>query len=237
MVWGMRQPDTFGEFWPDGDFEYDPKAKESRWRDRLRRHYLAQSPEEQIRLLDYRSLDHGGNGVSFGAAEYVGTISGKFRREIGTRDGPDSLPYTAAEAHEAPSTFDTVKTYSTLGSLIKLNDRILAVDEALKELIEGLEPSVHQFFSLDIVMPKGTKFENNYYTLVISRYLDAYSPENSDESKNNMTGLAFSKATFGGYHLWRDRRFPLLNCFSDEIMAEISENGLRIPKHYKMREV
>lgn len=52
-----------------------------------------------------------------------------------------------------------------------------------------------------------------------------------------MTGRAFSKAVFGKAHLWRDRRFQMVNCFSDQLMADISDATLRIPKHYKMKEV
>ena len=237
MVWGMRLPDSFGEFWPLGDFEYDPKEKDTGWYDRLRLHYLAQTPDEQIRLFDYRGFDHGGNGVGYGASKYRTYVSGKFKHEFGTKDGPDSLPFSAAGAHEAPLTFDIEKTYASLGSLIMLNDRILAVDETLKAIIERLEPGVHQFFPIEIRMPKGEVFPKNYYTLVIGQYLDSYSPENSDEIKKNMNGRAFSKNAFGRAHLWRDRRFPMVNCFSDELMTEISEAGLRIPKHYKMKEV
>jgi hypothetical protein len=127
MVWGMRLPDDFGEFWPRGDFEYDPEEKESGWYDRLKRHYLAQTPEEQIRLYDYRGLDHGHDTVWWGASRYSTYVSGKFRDEVGTKDGPDSLPFARADAHEAPLTFDTDKTYASLGSMLKFNNRILGV--------------------------------------------------------------------------------------------------------------
>lgn len=237
MVWGMRLPDNFGEFWPSGEFEYDPEEKESRWPDRLRLHYLAQTPEEKIRLLDYRGLEDGRNTAGWAAGEYKHSAWGKFKYEVGTKNGPDSLPVTPAEAHEAPSTFDTEKIIEKLGSLIKLNGMILAVDEALKDIIECLEPDVHQFFPIEIRMPKGRVFPRNYYTFVVGRYLNSYSPEHSDESKKNMVGRSFSRAAFGSSHLWRDRRFPLVNCFSDELIDEISKAGLRLPKIYKMKEV
>ena len=236
MVWGMTMPVGFGEFWPDGEFEYDRKAKESGWRDRLRLHYLAQSPEEQIRLYDYRSLGNGHDSPGYGAAHYQ-SITGKFRCEIGTKDGPDHLPFTPAEAHEAPQTFDTAKTYASLGAMIKLNDRLLAADDDFRAIVERMEPSVHQFFPLEIKMPKGKTYPKNYYTLVIGQYFDSYVPEMSDEGEKHFTGRAYSKAAFGAAHLWRDRRSPLLNWLSDELKAEIDKAGLRLPKHYKMREV
>jgi hypothetical protein len=230
MVWGMRLPDNFGEFWPSGVFEYDAEKKESGWWDRLQDYYLAQTPEEQLRLFDH--------GDAHRALNYPYYVTGKFIYGIGVKEpGPDKPIFNAAESHEAPLTFDTEKTVSTLGSLVMLNSRILAVDEELKTIIERLEPGVHQFFLIEMRMPKGKVFPKKYYTLTIGQHFDAYSPEKSDESKKHMTGRAFFKDIFSKAHLWRDRRFPLVNCFSDELMAEISKAGLRLPKYYKMKEV
>ena len=255
MAWGMGLRDSFGEFFPDGDFEYDPKTKESGWRERLRLHYLAQSPEEQLRLFDYRGFDHGGNGVGHGASEYPSYVWGKFTYGIGAKAGSDSLPFSAAEPHEAPTSFDTEKTYSALGSLINLNGRTLAVDETLKALIERLEPGVHQFFPIEIRMPKGAVFPKNYYTLAIGQYCDSFSPEKSkpdsyrtypeypgfhnfEKSKKGVSGLVLIKANLGNVHLWRERAFrETLTCISDELQAEIANAGLRMPQHYHMKVV
>lgn len=238
MVWGMRLPDKFGEFWPDGEFEFDSNKKESGWRDRLRQHYLAQSPEEQIRLFDYRGFDHGGNGVGHGAGEYPFFVSAKLKFELGTKNQPGGdLPLTAINSFEPPISFDTEKTYSTLGSLIKLNARIMAVDEALKAIIEGSEPDVHQFFPIEIRMPKGKVFPKKYYTFVNGQYFNSYLPEKSDRSKKNFAGLVFSKEAFGRAHIWKDRGTPALTYFSDALKVEIDKAGLKLPKHYKMKEV
>lgn len=243
MVWGMRLPNNFGEFWPSGEFEYDPKKKDTGWYDRLERHYLAQTSEEQLRLYDYRGLAEGQDTLISGARRYRTHPSRKLVYEVGTKDGPDSLPTTPVEAHEAPLSFDTDKVYAALGSMIMLNDRILAVDQALKTIIERLEPGVHKFFPIEIKTRRGKTTASIYYTLAIGQYLDSFSLENSSDKKKNvagtvsLTGFAFSKEAFGKAHLWRDRRFPLLNCLSDELIEEISKAGLRIPKHYKMREV
>ena len=70
MVWGLRLPIDFGQFWPSGEFEHDAKENDSGWYDRLRNYYYAQSPEEQIRLYDYRKLEDGRNTVEDGANEY-----------------------------------------------------------------------------------------------------------------------------------------------------------------------
>jgi hypothetical protein len=57
----------------------------------------------------------------------------------------------------------------SLGSLVLLPDRLLAVDATLKEIIEGLEQGVHQFWPLRIIMPKGNELPVPYYGMVIHR--------------------------------------------------------------------
>jgi hypothetical protein len=247
MVWGMSLPSGFGEFWPLGDFEYDTKTRESGWSERLSAFYREQNPERQKALFEYDDTD--GNAAHF----YSGYVSGKFKSELGTREGSDRPPFTSIESHEPPQSFHTEKAYKALGSLIMLNSGILAVDEALKLIIERLEPGVHQFFPIKITMPRGVVFHKPYYVLVIGQYHDSFSPEYSKEgsyrkngdysyrhaeAKAGVTGLAFSKGVFGDAHLWRERRMgQRLTCFSDEIQAEITKAGLRTPKHYRMMEV
>ncbi len=237
MAWVMRLPNNFGQFWPSGDFEYDPIKKESGWFDRLRRHYLAQTPEEQIRLYDYRQLKEGYNNLEWGAGKYETFPIKKFKMEIGTKEGPDSLPTTPVEVHEPPLTFDTDKPYASLGSMIMLNGDVVAVDDAFKKIIQMLEPEVHHSYPIKIKTPKGTEFLGQYFTLVIGQWFSSYLPERSDTSKKNFAGLVFSKEAFGDAHLWKDRGTPALTYFSDELRAEIEKAGLLIPKLYKVKVV
>ncbi len=233
-------PSGFGEYWPDGE----PEG----WGERLKAYYMEQAPEGQKALFDYVE-----DGLGNAAHLYPGYVSGKFISEVGTKDGPDRPPFTSIKGHEAPRSFKTTKGYNSLGSLIMLTDRMLAVDDALKAIIERLEPGVHQFFPIEIAMPRGKVFPKSYYVLVIGRYCDSFSPERSKEgtwrergpgryshveSKKGVTGLALSKAKFGNAHLWRERGLrEWLTCFSDELQAEITSAGLRIPKHYRMMEI
>lgn len=244
MVWGMNLPSSFGEFWPVGDFEGVSESRSDGWSERLKSYYEAQSRKEQKRLFDYD--DGHGNA----AHRYPAYVSDKFISEIGSRRGPDRPPFTPIKPHEPPRFFETCKTYGSLGSLIKLNDRIIAVDDALKDI---MEPGVHQFFAIEISMPKGAVFPKQYYTLVIGRYFDSFSPESSKpgswrkngnyafwhgDRKADMAGLAFSSAVFGKAHLWRERRRGEgLTLFSDDLKAAIEEAGLRTPKLNKMKEV
>jgi hypothetical protein len=248
MVWGMSIPSNFGEFWPDGDFEGVDQAGNECWANRLRLHYLKQPEVEQRRLLDF-----GANHPGYGAGNYASFIHGKYTRELGTLGTPGIPPFTPVQVHEAPESFVTLKTYKSLGSLIALNSRILAVDEPLKIIIDRLEPSIHQFFPMEIRMPKGQIYPKKYFSLVIGQYFDSFSEAQSNtaswkedgeyyrtavEGKRALNELAFFESVFGGAHLWRERRYSeWLTFFSDELREEILKAGLSIPKHYRLREV
>ena len=254
MVWGMALPNGFGEFWPSGEFEYDRAIRDEGWYKRLTNYYEEQSPEEQKRLFDFK----GDPGL---AAHHYGTFpSYKLINEPGTKNNSGlEPPYGAIEPHEVPRSFDTDKTYNALGSLIMLNGRIIAVNAALKAVIERLEPGVHEFFPFELRMPKGKTYPSQYYILRVCQYFDALSRADSldgavedrpiygtdrtrtdlrDKSKKTITGLAFRQSVFGSAHLWRDRSFgEELTCFSDELISEIEAGEPRLPKHYKMKEV
>lgn len=249
MVWGMSLPSSFGDFWPEGRFESDPQQPLSPgWRDRLIEHFLSQTAEVQKELFDYR----GNDGLA--AHRYPSFVSSKFITEQGVSINADKPPITAIKAHEPPRFYQTRKNHSNLASLVELCDRIIAVDEGLKSIIEKLEPGVHQFFPIEIRMRRDKIYPASYYILVIRQYLDSFLPDESregsyrpdgpifyfhEETKEAMQGLTFRKAAFGDAELWRERRLSRewLTCFSDELVARIAEAGLRIPKHYKMMEV
>lgn len=249
MVWGMTSNFGLGDFFPDGDFEYDNKLDESGWYVRLGAYYAQQTLEEQKRLFDFQ-------GDPESAAHFYRTFPHyKFNSEPGALD--NGVPLGRVEPHEIPHSWDTFKSHKALGSLIKLSSKTLAVDEALKAIIERLEPGVHEFFTIPIRMPKGVLYPACYYILRVGQYFNAISFEDSwegsfwysesnpgitflEESARAVKGLAFRKSSFGGAHLWRERYRTFqenLTCFSDELIAEIGRAGLRIPKHYKMREV
>ena len=137
---------------------------------------------------------------------------------------------------------------------MKLTDRIIAVREELKQIIEELEPNVHQFFPIELSMPKMKGEVGKYYTLVVGQYLDSFLPDeskaesfrsyekypgfyNAELSKKGLSGLAFREQEISGAHLWRERGFrETLTCFSNQLIAEVASAGLDIPTHYKMRE-
>jgi hypothetical protein len=233
MAWGMALPGNFGEFFPDGDYVG--------WDEALAEYVNNHMPAEQKSL--FQQTD---------SYSYNYYVAEKLVSEPGLKR-PGMPPFGPIAAHEAPKCFKTVKKYASLGSLIKLTDRILAADGPLKDIIERFEPGVHHFFPIEIVMPKDVVYPKKYFVMAIGQYLASFSPEQSDpaswknriegyygfdEGKKSMAGLALSKQVFGNAHLWRERRMlSELICFSDQLMSEITHSGLRLPKHCKLKEI
>ena len=239
----MSLPSGFGEFSLDGSFEGSDERGHDKWWARLEDYYYHKiAPEQQKMLFD------GNENIS-----YVVYVVSKFSGELGVKSDSYHPTINAIAEHEPPVSFCLERGGKSIGSMVMLNSRILAVDETLKAIIEKLEPDVHQFFQIKIKRRNGEDYPNSYYTLVIGQYFDSFLPEQSEafsfekngpmnyfhkENKAGVSGLAVSEAVFGNAHLWRERRMSfLLTCFSDKLIAEIIKAGLRIPKHYRMTEV
>lgn len=173
-----------------------------------------------------------------------------YRREIARKFQEDRGPLLP---HERPSAFRLAETRKTLGSLIVLVDGLFAVDEALKNIVETVEPEAHEFWPIHISMPRGRDYPGSYYGMVIGRFIDSFVLDESavhqvmegtdfyygnSPTKKGYSNLTLSKSVFSGNHLWRERRLRMPDVFiSDELQSEIIRQGLRIPKHHEMRAI
>ncbi|WP_336512053.1 imm11 family protein [Pseudaestuariivita rosea] len=223
MAWGMHEPSSFGAFFPEVSYVG--------WYEELRRQYFEELTDaEKAKLGMTRSFD-------------LTNFTNRFRNEHGE-----------VRQEWCPKEFRTAKGYKTLGSLIMLNGGLLAVDEGLKLLIEELEPGVHQFWPIKISMPRNKVYPGNYYGLRIGQFLDTFNPDHSKDGcyriegyenyrgiapiKKAITGLAVSHDAIGGAHLWREQKLSQPDIFlSDTLEASAAKQGLRLPKHYQMKEV
>lgn len=57
----------------------------------------------------------------------------------------------------------------------------MAVTTPMKDLLERIDPGMHQFHPVRITMPRVVEYPEPYHVLVIGRFLDAFVPEKSDE--------------------------------------------------------
>ena len=221
---------VWGLFQPNGGGDYSPDGDHISRRNGLRKYFHEHMTDDERSKYSENEL------------EYFYQVSRKFNEDLGP-----------LQPQEMPSDWQTVKSHKTLGSLILMTNALLAVDEPLKNLIENLEPDVHQFWPMKIVMPKGKEYPVPYYGMVIRQFIDSFRPEQSvegswqkrpagyvvvDDTKRGVSKLAFDKQAFESAHLWREKNLndPKI-CISDTLQKAIADAGLGIWRHYPMKEV
>ena len=233
MVYGLTTPGSFGRYFLDGAFVD--------WRETLEQ-LLSKVSEEDERSA-YR------NDPGF----YKLVVTQKFVHETGRVLG-DQPPLPPLRDEECPRIYKTFEKVGDLGSLVKVENRLLLIDEGLKQVIETIEPDVHRIWPVRIVQPDGTDHSACYYGLQINSFMDSFSPGESDPTafqgkpgryrvfqpyKQHYARLALSAAGHAGKHLWRERslRDPEI-CFSDEFLEVALKARLDLPKsYYALKEV
>lgn len=230
----MAEPKRFGEFFLDGEYV---GFKEQ----------LKESLQNQVSQADKEKYDIGM------LPSYVLHVSFKFTgitsHEI---DHPRAMP--PLMDHEQPKLFAIQHEHSkTFGSLVKMTDRLLAVDEPLKAIIENLEPRVHQFWPIEVLARDGTAIGKSYFGMRVRQFLDSFNPDQTPpDAVTNETGsyyvsvptklgykdLAVSKKAIGSTHLWRERKLKNPNLLlSDELVHQIRSTNLRVPNLHKLKDV
>lgn len=231
MTWGIMLPTNFGSFFPDGSY-VDAEAKAT---DHFEN---ALSDEERNELAPVVAR--------FGVTKLLANASRKF-----------SSGGKRVEDYEKPTEVRTRKTYKKLGSFIQLYQGLMAVDQKLKDLIEEIEPGVHQFWPIQITMPKGVAYPKPFYGLVNQNTRMGFSREATNSCfwkelspgipvwkpvepyNESIPNLAISKQEVVGAHLWQDGSlmYPKYS-FSNELMDAIKAAGLSLPpERYKMAEI
>jgi hypothetical protein len=227
MTWGVLSSSTFGAASPDADTIGYDEAIENYF-------YSVLTEDEQ------NELNSGMGGVPWTK------FSDKFVKDLGW-----------LADHERPKRFRLQKTYKELCSLISLENRLAAVDIRLKEIIEELEPGVHQFWPIELTQPKDKPYPLPYFGMVVHSHLNCFRFEECDpghaedksigdhirysirgKSRADLKGAAMSRAAIGSHHIWRERYLhsPWF-LLSDRLAARIHDAGLKMPKHYPMKDV
>lgn len=168
---------------------------------------------------------------------YRRSVSDKFTKNLGPL-----LP------HEQPTELRTDRRFKVIAALIELPNRLLAVDQDLKELIEELEPDVHQFWKIRITNKSGQEYERNFYGMIVRQFLDAFLEQGSSVDawrmdsgwpwiqKEKYGEIRISEEVVSDAHLWRDSRLYGLDIYvSDQLHEKICERGLKVPKQHEMK--
>ena len=226
MVYGVYHPSTFGMFKPDGALSEPSEAQVDEVVEVFRREW----PAEQI--AKYEAF--GPEGFRHYALSKVSSREiDKFRRESQT--GPVIAPLR-------PHAYTVKGRVPKLGAWLGVDDGLNLVADELRAIIERLEPGVHQFWPVEVVLPTGARPPHDYHALVIGQFRDSLLDERSDlwESgrlrfAGDTTAKAFKRVVvsadrIGSAHLWRERRLAQPDiCISDAFHSAIAEAGLKVP--------
>ncbi len=243
MAWAVRFKSEIGQFFPSGDY---PELRE-----RLHTYFTQEMSEKERAIFGHK-------------VGYARWVFEKFTNEVGILHPGDRAVLTLPQDHEWPVAFQAERPIRSLGSLFKTINRVLAVDEAMKDLIEGLEPGIHQFRSITILQPNSEAFPGSYFTMIIGQFRDSFIPEPETEgtlwnrssyldpvkgrtftgaytfsalSAERYARLPLSSATIADAHFWRERNLIGPDFFiSDALHGAIKKAKLKIPQNFKVRE-
>jgi hypothetical protein len=197
-----------------------------------------------------------GDGNPYRAiSTYSLDVSEKFHSELGVRRGEDGSypPYSPILPHEWPKEYVQERIYKTEAALVEYPNRMYAVTEPLRAIIERLEPGVHQFNPIRVILPKGLEHTVPHHMMIVGRWLNAFSQADSDprglhsantvspvvyDNKKSFAGVAMSATIMGNAHLWRESALRGGTFYiSDQLKDEVTKAGLRLPPSFKMKTV
>jgi hypothetical protein len=251
MVWGVRLPSVFNEFFPRGAFPG--------YREALAAHYNAEqrpglTPRHPVEFVFRSERPVQWDGQPYTTfSDYMSDVTYKFHAEMGV-PRPHKKPLLPIQPHEWPKKYVYEKIYKRPASLIQLHHGVCVVEEKLRDVIERLEPGVHQFHPIQMELPKGVEHPIRFHIIVVGRWLNSFSLAQSlpgglqdtdtrmpvvfPETKENYAGTAMAASVIGSAHIWRERGLRGADFFiSDMLKDEVTKAGLRLPPSYKMKSV
>ena len=153
---------------------------------------------------------------------------------------------------ELPRVYQTEKTYKTIGSMFEVSDQLVVVEEALKDLIEELEPSAHQFWDLSLTRPNKEPYERRYCGMRINRFIAAIDVDSSGDdvlikyedsytlkniSRSQAKNLFVSARDISSYCIWRDEYNPNRIFFSKQFFELAKKKGFDLPRSAELKEI
>jgi len=176
MVWGVCSPSDYSEFSPRGGYNGYEEALAAHYKVVEKPGLTPQHPVNYVFTVDRPQQSDGEPYISF--TTYSRDVSEKFHSEIGVRrpHEPALLPVLP---HEWPAEYVYEKIYKRPASFLMFPNRMYAVEEKLRDLIEQLEPGVHQFHPIRVMWPKGVEHPIRFHMMIVTTWLNSFSLEDS----------------------------------------------------------
>lgn len=167
-------------------------------------------------------------------------------------------PTAPARPFQMVDTFQLQRPVKELADILQTSNKLTAVSEAAKDIIERLEPGTHQFWPITFLTKRGEVANSTpYFAMLVLQSRDAMRPEASAEGslketasysnrwriqahkKSLLEGIAIEEVAVNAAHLWFEQRAISGAYFlSDALSAALQERGLRLPpKFYKCTSV
>lgn len=252
MVWAIRFPSEANEFFPRGDFRGYEEALAAYYKAERRPGITPKHPPTYVFTSD-RPQDGDGNPYR-AFTSYKLDVTEKFHSELGIRR-PHHPPLDPIQPHEWPAEYVYDRVYKRAAAIIEGSNRMYAVVDPLRDIIERLEPGVHLFNPLKVFLPSGAEHPVPHHMMVVRRWLNAFRLEESNPGcvhvsasdtasvtpgarKQEYAGVAMAASEIGDAHLWceRELRGPTFY-MSERLKEEVTKAGLRIPPNFKMKSV
>ncbi|MEM9287828.1 MAG: DUF1629 domain-containing protein [Pseudomonadota bacterium] len=128
----------------------------------------------------------------------------------------------------------------------------VAVSQTFKDILESLEPGLHQFQPVEVITRSGAVSEMQFYYFRNLQCLDGcVDYEQSILSEDSIPGRRFSsrlasfmddelvmkKDVINGRHFWMDKQRSSLWFFSEDLQAEVERQKLKKLRYIHIREV
>lgn len=236
MVWAVIHPEISGRYYPDAQFVG--------WHEIVEQYYLDNDPDPKIVARKEDDLE----GYHYHVMVKMQSRAAGYLRDGQPNDVP---PGTRMPEGLKPRMYQFERRApNTLTCWFNGAVGLQMVETPVMEVIEDLEPGVHQFWSMTILERDGKPFEREFHAMIISRELNSMIPEESDlqrpstrsnlrfakyTTKEGCAALTFDSEVIGSSHLWREELLKDPKYFmSDTLKAQLDARGLKILKTHKV---
>ena len=223
MVWGMREPGSFGDYFPDGEFVG--------WKEGVKSYFENEMSAEERAKYDNWDVN------------YRGSISRKFAGDLGALE-----EHQTPKHFQTVKTYTNIASLTLLG-LLAVDEELKAIIETLEPGVHQFWP-ITITMPKGVVYPK--QYYGLRIGQFIDAFSPEQSDPgswrvgglNKDKFRvqgattEHMGGLSMNASVMGKAHLWREKK--LLDphyYFSDDLHDEITQHALRVPPFYKLKAV
>jgi len=135
---------------------------------------------------------------------------------------------------------------------------LFIVKGQVRDILEGLDPGVHQFFPIDVVYKGGSKPEDEYFVLNVTATQDSVVAESPGvafranlldprtigpddpekmEFHHYKKDVMVRKSSLSGLNMWREPRYIASYLISNAFFEALKAQDLKLLRSYKTKEI